>query len=42
MFYADIGGWILGIFDVKKRVYGDISLDNAQEIDTLNTKDSLE
>lgn len=29
--YADIGGRILGIFDVKKRVYGDISMDNSAE-----------
>ena len=36
MFYADLGGWILGIFDIKKRVYGDISLDSGGEIPTLN------
>lgn len=29
--YADIGGRILGIFDVKKRVYGDISMDHSGE-----------
>lgn len=29
--YADIGGRILGIFDVKKRVYGDISMDHSAE-----------
>ncbi|PZM87140.1 MAG: hypothetical protein DLD55_03030 [candidate division SR1 bacterium] len=29
--YADIGGRILGIFDVKKRVYGDISMDHSTE-----------
>lgn len=28
IFYADLGGRILSIFDIKKRVYGDISLDN--------------
>ena len=26
--YADIGGRILGIFEVKKSVYGDISMDH--------------
>lgn len=36
MFYADLGGWILGIFDIKKRVYGDISLDIGGEIPSLN------
>lgn len=29
--YADIGGRILGIFDVKKRIYGDISMDHSAE-----------
>ncbi len=29
--YADIGGRILGIFDVKKRVYGDITMDHSAE-----------
>lgn len=29
--YADIGGRILGIFDVKKRVYGDITMDHSTE-----------
>ena len=38
MIYADIGGWLLGLFEIKKRVYWDIasdtwiSLDNFQEI----------
>jgi hypothetical protein len=38
MLYADIGGWLLGLFDIKKRVYWDInsdtwiSLDNFEEI----------
>ena len=38
MIYADIGGWLLGLFDIKKRVYWDInsdtwiSLDNIEEI----------
>lgn len=36
MFYTDLGGWILGIFDVKKRVYGDISLDIGGENSSLN------
>lgn len=39
-FYADIGGRILGIFDVKKRVYGDISLDGTSEKDSI-TPDAL-
>ena len=38
MIYADIGGRLLGLFDIKKRVYWDInsdtwiSLDNIEEI----------
>lgn len=31
MFYADLGGRILGIFDIKKRVYWDISSDNSMD-----------
>lgn len=31
MFYADLGGRLLGIFDIKKRVYGDIANDNTTE-----------
>lgn len=27
--YADIGGWILSIFDIKKSVYGDITGENS-------------
>ncbi len=30
--YADIGGWILSLFDVKKRVYWDISLDTPMQM----------
>ncbi|RKW21645.1 hypothetical protein D8B45_05735 [Candidatus Gracilibacteria bacterium] len=30
--YADIGGWILSLFDIKKRVYGDISLDTPVQM----------
>ena len=38
MLYADIGGWLLWLFEIKKRVYWDInsdtwiSLDNLEEI----------
>lgn len=31
--YADLWGWILDLFDVKKRVYGDISLDSVSALD---------
>ena len=31
MFYADLGGRLLGIFDIKKRVYGDIATDTTAE-----------
>ncbi|MDO4713441.1 MAG: hypothetical protein Q4B28_02025 [bacterium] len=33
--YADIGSWILHLFDIKKNVYGDIALDNNEQITTL-------
>ena len=44
--YADIGGWLLGLFDVKKRVYGDISsdtwisLDNFEEINNVEPENA--
>lgn len=31
MFHADLGGRLLGIFDIKKRVYGDIATDTTAE-----------
>ena len=31
MFYADLGGRLLGIFDIKMRVYGDIATDTTAE-----------
>ena len=44
MFYADLGGWILGIFDIKKRVYWDISSDSSMEFSEANhlSEDSKE
>jgi uncharacterized membrane protein len=37
-FYADLWGRVLWIFEVNKRVYWDISLDNWSQIDNLNKK----
>lgn len=44
MFYADLGGWILTIFDIKKRVYWDISSDSSMEFSEANhlSEDSKE
>lgn len=36
--YADIGGRVLSIFDIKKRVYGDISLDANPQIPETPTQ----
>jgi hypothetical protein len=37
-FYADLWGRVLWIFEVNKRVYWDISLDNWSQIDNLNKR----
>jgi hypothetical protein len=54
MLYADIGWWLLGLFEIKKRVYWDIesdtwiSLDDIQEItnnepeNTNNTQETAQ
>ena len=41
-FYADVGGWLLGLFDIKKRVYWDITMDTWISLDNLEEMSNLD